>query len=206
MKKIIVCLLAICALLSFASCGKLSDLNTAVTYPDEYSITYEVTASDGTISTIKKSVDKNGNIFYKDATHEVIYLRDSSSYVKYEKTADGVFVKNSDEKYTKKAAEEATSEIKAYTEESKNKFMPTAKQESDTEMFGRSCEVYKLGVGTENNSSYTYYYVDKETGICLGTKTKNTALGNEVAHDGASFMCIEFLVDNVDDISKLIQQ
>ena len=49
-------------------------------------------------------------------------------------------------------------------------------------------------------------FVDKETGICHGTKTKNTALGNEVAHDGASFMCIEFLVDNVDDISKLIQQ
>ena len=205
MKKIIVCLLAICALLSFASCGILSDLNTAVTYPDEYSITYEVVASDGTISTIKKSVDKNGNVFYKDSTHEVIYLLEASSYVKYEKNADGVFVKHSGEKYTKKAVEEATSGIKAYAEESKNKFMPTAKQESDTEMLDRTCEVYKLGVGTENNSSYTYYYVDKETGICLGTETKNTALGNTVAYDGERFMCTEFLVDNIDDISKLIK-
>ena len=205
MKKIIVCLLTICALLSFASCGILSDLNTAVTYPDEYSITYEVVASDGTISTIKKSVDKNGNIFYKDATHEVIYLLEASSYVKYEKNADGVFVKHSGEKYTKKAVEEATSGIKAYAEESKNKFMPTATQESDTEMLDKTCEVFKLGVGTENNSSYTYYYVDKETGICLGTETKNTALGNTVAYDGERFMCTEFLVDNIDDISKLIK-
>ena len=205
MKKIIVCLLTICALLSFASCSMLSDLNTAVKYPDAFSITYEVTSSDGTISTIKKTVDENGNVFYKDSTHEVIYLLEASSYVKYEKNADGVFVKHSGEKYTKKVVEEATSGIKAYAEESKNKFMPTAKQESDTEMHDRTCEVYKLGVGTENNSSYTYYYVDKETGICLGTETKNTALGNTVAYDGERFMCTEFLVDNIDDISKLIK-
>lgn len=205
MKKIIVCLLTICALLSFASCSMLSDLNTAVKYPDAFSITYEVTSSDGTISTIKKTVDENGNVFYKDSTHEVIYLLEASSYVKYEKNADGVFVKHSGEKYTKKAVEEATSGIKAYAEESKNKFMPTATQESDTEMLDRTCEVYKLGVGTENNSSYTYYYVDKETGICLGTETKNTALGNTVAYNGERFMCTEFLVDNIDDISKLIK-
>ena len=205
MKKIIVCLLTICALISFASCGMLSDLNTAVKYPDAYSITYEVTASDGTIITVKKTVDENGNVFYKDSTHEVIYLLEASSYVKYEKNADGVFAKYSDEKYTKKAVEETTSGIKAYAEESKNKFMPTAKQESDTEMLGRTCAVYKLGVGTENNSSYTYYYVDKKTGICLGTETKNTAMGNTVAYDGERFMCTEFLVDNIDDISKLIK-
>ena len=63
----IVCaLLAACAL-SLCSCNTLSELQNAVRYPDTYTLSYEVTDSEGTVTTVTKTVDANGNVYYKDA-------------------------------------------------------------------------------------------------------------------------------------------
>ncbi len=207
MKKafsVIVCIALAMSALLLTSCDIISDLTDAVKYPDSYTLTYEVTSAEGIITTISKTVDKNGNVYYKNAETEVVYIKDGSGFIKYEKSGDGIFAKTSDSKITKKVMEEETAEICSYAEESKMKLMPSVKQESDTQMLGRECEVYKLGVGTENNSSYTYYYVDKETGICLGKQTKNTALGTDVSSDGDSFVCTEFSVDDILDVSIFI--
>ena len=192
--------------LLLCSCGILSNLNDAVQYPEAYTLSYEVTSENGTVTTITKTVDENGNIYYRNADTEIAYIAEGSSYIKYEKKSDGSYSKMSSNKLTKKAVENETAGIKTYAEESKKQFMPTAKQENDAEMLGRACEVYKLGVGTENNSSYTYYYVDKETGICLGVETHNTALGESVAYNGEGFTCIEFSTENIADISNMINE
>lgn len=204
--KILVGIVLAVSALALSSCGILSDLNNAVQYPEAYSLSYEVTSEDGTIQTVTKTVDESGNVYYKNADAEAIYIRMGSSYVKYVKNEAGAFEAISESKLTKKAVEDETAGIATYAEESKNKFMPTAKQESNREMLGRTCEVYKLGVGTEENSSYTYYYVDQETGICLGIEVVNTALGQNIAHDGASFVCVEFLLEDIDDISNMINE
>ena len=207
MKKvftILTCVVLAISALALSSCGVLSELKDAVKYPDSYRLSYEITSADGRVTTVTKAVDKNGNVYYAESDNETVYILEGSAYVRYEKNSDGVFEKTSGSKLTKKAVEAETSGINTYAEESKKQFMPTAKQENNTEILGRDCEVYKLGVGNESNSSYHYYYVDAQTGICLGVEVKNTALGNSVAHDGDSFVCVEFITDNVEDILGMI--
>lgn len=202
----IVCtLLAACAL-SLCSCNTLSELQNAVRYPDAYTLSYEVTDSEGTVTTVTKTVDANGNVYYKDATKEAVYILDGSSYVRYQKNAEGIFEKLSDSKLSKKAVEAETAGIDTYAQESKMQFMPTAKQESDAEMLGRTVHVYKLGVGSESTGSYHYYYVDKETGICLGIEVKNAALGQQLPDDGESFICVVFETENVQSVWDMIEQ
>ncbi len=206
MKKlttVLICIVLVISALALSSCNIISDLNNAVKYPDSYLLSYEITSDDGIVSTVTKAVDEDGNVYYMDTDKESIYILDGSSYIRYEKK-NGEFVKTSGAKLTKTAMENETKAINTYAEKSKDSFMPTAKQESDTEMLGRSCKVYKLGVGNENTGSYTYYYVDSETGICLGTEVKNTALGNNVAYNGKSFICTEFYTENVPAVSKMI--
>ena len=202
--SILVCLVLVASTGILASCDIISNLQNAVKYPDSYSLTYELTSAEGTISTITKTVDAYGNVYYRNADEETVYIREGAGYIKYEKNGEGDFESTTGVKLTKSAMENETSGICEYAEKSMNKFMPTAKQESNTEMFGRACEVYKLGVGDESNGSYHYYYVDAETGICLGVEVKNTALGNIIAYDGEGFICTEFLVGNIDDISNMI--
>jgi hypothetical protein len=203
---LLACIALAFSAIALSSCGIISDLYNAVNYPESYTLAYEATSADGTIVTIVKTVDGNGNVYYKNADVEIVYILEGSGFIKYEKNEDGIFEKTSDVKLTKSAVENETSGINTYAEKSLNKFMPTAKQESDVEMLGRICEVYKLGVGNESNSSYTYHYVDKETGICLGVETKNTALGTAVPHNGESFICIGFSVADIADVSVLVAE
>ncbi len=202
MKKIILCLLAACSVLVTSGCGILSDMNNTVEYPDAYSITYEVTNMDGVVTTLSKTVDKDGNVYVKAADLECLYIKEGNSYQLYEKEENGTFVSSGDERYTRKAVDSATSQIDEYAKESLKQFMPTAKKEGKQEVAGRSCQVYKLGVGGENNSAYYYYFVDEATGICLGVNVRYTALGQEVANSENTFICTNFETENVQPLAE----
>lgn len=209
MKKVfslIACSILALLMIVLPSCDTLSKLDDAVKYPEFYTLAYEVTTSDGKIFTVAKTVDRDGNVYYKNAEKEAVYILDGSGFIKYEKGTDGSFAKASEVKLTKEAVKAEVSDINDYAEQSKNKLMPTAKQEADAEILGRVCEVYKLGVGNDSNSSYTYYYVDKESGICLKLETKNIALNTEVPHNEENFVCTEFSVDNVIKVAELIEK
>lgn len=203
---LIVCFVMIASAFVLSSCDIVSDLSNAVRYPETYSLSYEITTEEGTIFTVTKTVDSDGNVYYRNADEETIYILEGSGYIRYENNNDGRFEKTSGVKLTKSVVETETAGINEYAEKSKDKFIPTASKESDTEKLGRVCEVFKLGVGTEDNSSYTYYYVDKETGICLGIETKNTALGTSLPHNGEGFICVSFELENVQDVSALIAE
>lgn len=206
MKKIILAIAIILTVgMTFLSCSIINKVNDSVKYPDEYSITYEITSEDGVISLITKTVDKNGNVYFKTSETEKLYINENGAYTLYEKAVGGAFYPVGDIKYTADAVEEATSAIKEYTEKSKEKFIPTAKKDGEATVSGRACEVYKLGVGTDNNSSYHYYYVDAETGICLGVEVKQTALGDSVDYEGERFICKEFITEITEDLSDMIQ-
>lgn len=198
-------LLAVCAL-SLCSCNVLSGLQNAVRYPDAYTLSYEVTDAQGVVTTVTKTVDTNGNVYYKDASGEAVYIPDGDAFVKYQKNAEGIFEQLSDSKLTKKAVEAETAGIDAYAKESAKQFMPTATQEADTEKLGRACHVYSVGVGSETTGSYHYYYVDVETGICLGVEVKNAALGQNLPYDGESFICVVFETENVQNVAEYVQE
>ena len=201
MKKLLtlslVCAFAVIAATNLTSCGIMKDLNEAVTYPESYTLTYEITSADGSITTATKTVDGNGNVYVKWQGEEKLYVLSDGSYTIYLKDGNGIFTASGEERLTKKAVEEATSDIKKYAEESKKQFMPTAKKDGTGEVVGRTCDVYKIGVGTENNSAFYYYYVDVQTGICLRLEVKHTALGQEVDHNTETFICTQFATENI---------
>lgn len=202
---IISSILAVTAL-TLSSCNTLTELKDAVTYPESYSITYEVTSAEGIINTVTKTVDEQGNVYIRTSDKEQLYLVENDSYTLYEKNEEGTFKAVGNEKYTKKSVNEATDQISAYAEESKKQFMPTAKKEGDKELAGRSCHVFGLGVGNEDNGAYYYYYVDSETGICLGMEVRQTALGQELEYTGESFVCTEFVTESIEDLSRMIAE
>lgn len=201
MKKLLLGLLASCMVLAASSCGMLSKLSSSVTYPEAYEITYEVASSDGIVKTYSKTVDNDGNIYINADGQELLYVITGNSYALYVLDGNNGFV-STGQKYTHKAVESATSQIDEYAKESLKQFMPTAKQDGKQEVAGRSCQVYKLGVGGENNSAYYYYFVDEATGICLGVDVRYTALGQEVANSENTFICTNFETENVQPLAE----
>ncbi len=203
MKKrifVFICAVVAIAMLMLSSCSIIGDLRNAVEYPSVYTLSYVVTTSDGSIYTVTKTVDNNGSVYYKDLDTEKLYINDNGSYTLYERNEEGTFVASGEEKYTKKVVDEETSGISEFAEASKMKLMPTAKNEGMETVVGRSCDVYKLGVGNDDNGAYYYYYVDAETGICLQLEARHSALGQDVTVDSDTFICTEFITENVEDL------
>ena len=76
-----VLVLALAGLLALTGCsaksvGELTQtILQAVTLPESYSIAYEVTDAEGSIRTVKKTVDAAGNVYFADGEQELLFLR-----------------------------------------------------------------------------------------------------------------------------------
>jgi hypothetical protein len=64
--------------------------------------------------------------------------------------------------------------------------------------------VYKIGVNLLAVSFFHYYYVDQQTGVCLGVEAINTVFGNEEKANEESFICTEYLTANIEDLENRI--
>lgn len=204
MKKIaLIVLVAILALtvVGFASCGIIEKVENAVIYPDTYSITYEITTADGLIYTLTKSVDENGNLYFKSIDTEKLFINNAGTYTLYEKNESGDFAAKDGAKYTRKAAEAEISAFDEYSHRSTDQLIPTAAKSGTATVAGRSADVYKIGVNLLAVSFYHVYNIDTETGVCLGISVDNTVFGNAVEADGESFICTEFITESVEDLS-----
>lgn len=204
MKKIaLIVLAAILALTvaGFASCGIIEKVENAVTYPDTYSITYEITTADGLIHTLTKSVDENGNLYFKSIDSEKLFINNAGTYTLYEKNESGAFAAKDGAKYTRKAAEAEMSAFDEYSHRSTDQFIPTASKSGTDTVAGRTADVYKIGVNLLAVSFYHVYSVDTETGICLGISVDNTVFGGNAETNEETFICTEFITEGVSDLS-----
>ena len=175
MKKIILIVLSIILTLalvavSFSSCGIISKVENAVIYPDTYSITYEITTAEGLIHTLTKTVDANGNIYFKSLDGENLFINDNGAYVLYKKNSTGSFEAVEGARYTREAVEKELELFDSYAKQTTNKFIPTARKTGTKSIAGRTADVYKIGVNLLAVSFFHYYYVDQESGICLGVE------------------------------------
>ena len=203
MKKIVS--VALCAVLligTLASCGIINKVENAVTYPETYSITYEITTPEGLIHTMTKTVDQNGNVYFKTTGEEQLFLNDNGSYTLYEKNTDGVFAEVEGAKYTREAVENEVALFDQYAKQTTNKFIPTARRAGESTVAGRGADTYKLGVNLLAVSFHHFYYVDQKTGVCLGVDVVNKTFGKETKVNEETFVCIEFLTENIDDLSN----
>ena len=206
MKKILTIILMLTiTLTALTSCGIINKVENAVTYTESYSITYEITTTEGLIYTITKTVDSDGNIYYKDINNEKLFIKDNDSYTFYQKNTDGNFEVENDAKYTIEAVEKELYVFNSYAQQTTDIFIPTARRTGESTVVGRTVDIYRIGVNLLAISFYHIYYVDQETGICLGVDVENKVFGNEVKDNEETFVCVSFDTENVEDLIKKIQ-
>ena len=192
--------------MALASCGIINKVENAVTYPETYSITYEITTPEGLIHTMTKTVDQNGNVYFKTTGEEQLFLNDNGSYTLYEKNTDGAFAEVEGAKYTREAVENEVALFDQYAKQTTNKFIPTARRAGESTVAGRGADTYKLGVNLLAVSFHHFYYVDQKTGICLGVDVVNKTFGNETADNEETFVCVEFITENIENLENKIQK
>ena len=195
------------ALASFVGCNlpSVSDVVDMVTYPEQYSIAYEVESKDGTVTTVQKIVDGEGNVYFKSGTTELLYIKDGNQYTEYVKNASSDFEKNAGNTYVQTYVAQMTKQFSDYAEMSRNQMMPTAKKSGTTEVLGRKCFVYTITVGGDKTGVHYSYYVDSDTGICLGYESGMSAVGFDLGADGDVFRCTEFVTENVVSLQTLVK-
>lgn len=207
MKKIVslIITLALTAM-ALASCGIIEKVENAVTYPDTYSITYEITTTEGLIHTITKTVDATGNIYFKGINDEKLFINNNGSYTLYKKGADGEFAKVEGAKYTAAAVEKELALFDSYAKQTTDKFIPTARRTGATTVAGRTADTYKIGANLLAVSFHHIYYVDQATGICLGVDVVNKTFGNETRDNEETFVCVAFVTENIENLANQIQK
>lgn len=180
-------------------------VNNSVTYPEQYSITYEVEASTGVVRTITKTVDADGNVYFVSGETEKLYIKDGESYEIYERDDNGVFtVTDEQTAYNRMYVDSDTAEFISYAEQSKKQFIPGMESIGEEEILGRTCLVYGVVLGNDNTGISYSFYVDKETGICLGFDSDKSAAGFELGTDGEVFICTEFITEDVASLTGLL--
>ena len=199
--KIMAALLALVTLGTVAvSCGALraEEMIDSVKLPETYSITYEVKNKDGEITTVSKTRDENGNVYFRSGDTELLFIKDGNAFVEYTKNAEGELVCDSNKKVDGDYVDNATVEFLEYAEQSRNRFMPTAKESGTQTIANRPADRYTVKVGISAfNVSYNYY-VDTETGVCLGYDTQMVLAGISVDTDDTVFTCTEFITDGIE--------
>lgn len=201
--------LAAVALACFAGCNlqlpSVQDVKGLVIYPEQYSITYEIEAKDGTVTALCKTVDAQGNVYYQNGATEQLYLKNGDQYVLYQKDQNGEFVALPGSSYVKTYVDEQTKQFSEYAEMSRNQLMPTAKKQGEQEVLGRACDVYVITVGGDKTGVKYSYYVDRATGICLGYESGMSAVGFDLGADGEIFRCTGFVTEGVPDLAELVK-
>ena len=204
--KIVTCVIIAVIVSVLSSCGIINKVNNAVVYPETYSITYEITTPEGLIHTMTKTVDESGNVYFKTTGEEQLFLNNEGTYTLFEKNADGVFSAIDGAKYTREAAENEVALFDQYAKQTTNKFIPTARRTGETTVAGRTADTYRLGVNLLAASFFHFYTVDQETGVCLEVSVQNKVLGKECEANEKTFVCVEFITENVDDLASKISK
>ena len=202
--KIVSAILLVSLLFALSSCGIVDKVENAVVYPETYSITYEITTPEGLIHTINKTVDENGNVYFKSIEDESLFIKDNGAYVLYTKSSDGSFEAVEGARYTREAVEKELAPFDSYAKQTTSKFIPTAQLSGKATVAGRSAETYKIGVDLLAVSFHHLYHVDIETGICLGVEVINKALGHNTRADEETFVCVEFITDGIENLEYRI--
>lgn len=213
-KKAILALLTGISVIALSGCSmdlKNNDIatiiNNSVTMPEQYSITYEIENAAGEIWTIQKTKDSEGNVYFESAYEELLFIKEDEHYTLYKKDVDGNFtIQGINAVYNETYVDTATDEFLAYAERSKQQFLPGMESTGEQEVNGRICLVYGVKLGSVDTSITYTFFVDKETGICMGWDETNKVSGHEIDGNGEIFSCTEFITEDVPSLKELINK
>lgn len=167
-----------------------------VTFPTEYMISYDVACEDGSIITIARGRDLAGNIYYKDAEVEEVFVKSGMNYNLYTKDESGTFTEERNTKYRDEYIDKATKEFLECAKQNSVMAASSAKNEGNITIAERNCNYYSIRVGFANFVQSYEYAFDEETGICLA-KTEQKEISGHIQEGDSGFTCIEFQTSNV---------
>lgn len=211
-RKISSILLVGVALLGLAGCGAdfwdnsiAQTVESSVALPEQYSITYEVETAVGEVHTVSKIQDGDGNIYFRSGDEEHLFIKDGDLYALYEKDSAGEYVaRGMQAAYNKTYVDSVSAEFLTYAERSKQQFMPGMEASGEEEVLSRNCLVYGVTVGAESTGVTYSFFVDKETGICMGWDESKRVSGQNLGADGEVFICTEFNTEDIAPLTELI--
>lgn len=205
--KIASALLTGIVLLGIAGCHSAiaNTVNASVSLPEQYSITYEVETATGEVRTVRKIRDADSNVYFQSGNEEMLFIKDGDLYALYEKGSSGEYVaRGIQAAYNEAYVDSVSVEFLGYAEKSKEQFIPGMESIGLEEVLGRACEVYGVKLGNDDTGISYSFYVDKETGICLGFASRKSAVGIDLGIDGEIFTCTEFVVGNIPSLIGLL--
>lgn len=194
-----VCLVVV---MCFASCGALDfakQIIESVTYPGEYLIEYQITNEDGTVTSISKGVDSNGNFYYKDSSVEYLFIKNDKIYDEYQ-YVDGTWTKT-DNSYTETKVNELTNGINTYAEKSREQFNGQYEKGEEKTYLEKLCTEYTLTLKIGTFEQTYKMLVENETGICLQYYGISTVGSVETQKTG--FECTKFETQNLNFASLI---
>ncbi|MCC2817196.1 hypothetical protein LK537_07835 [Lachnoclostridium pacaense] len=167
-----------------------------VSFPKEYLISYDVSLDDGTVITITKGRDAQGNIYYRDADTEAVYVKSGTAYQLYTMNEDGELQEEKSSKYKAEYVEKATKEFLDCAKQNSIMASGSAKDEGTIVVAERDCNYYSVSVGFANFVQTYEYAFDQETGICLA-KTEQKSISGHTLENNEGFYCVEFKTSDV---------
>ena len=176
----------------------------SVERPPQYSISYEVTSENGEITDVQKIVDENGNIYFRNGSEELLFIREGNQFTLYTPNDSGAFTVQNDTKYTPAYVDTATASFDTYANFSRKQFTPGMQSDREQIIAGRSSQAYSISIGAAGTGVQYILQVDKETGVCLGWQEEKQVMGHSIQADGETFICTEFLTEQISGLDALI--
>jgi len=167
-----------------------------VSFPEEYLISYDVSMDDGTIITITKGRDAQGNIYYRDADTEAVFVKSGTAYQLYTMNEGGELQEEKSSKYKAEYVEKATKDFLDCAKQNSIMAAGSAKDEGTIVVADRECNYYSVSVGFANFLQTYEYAFDQKTGICLA-KTAQKSISGHTSENNKGFVCVEFKTADV---------
>lgn len=167
-----------------------------ISFPEEYLISYDVSLEDGTIITITKGRDAQGNIYYRDADTEAVFVKSGTAYQFYTMNKDGELQEEKSSKYKEEYVEKATKDFLDCAKQNSIMASGSAKDEGTIVIAERECNYYSVSVGFANFVQTYEYAFDQKTGICLA-KAEQKSISGHTSENNEGFVCTEFKTTDV---------
>lgn len=169
--------------------------NYSVTFPEQYFIEYDVTSEDGVITTVSEAIDEEGRIYVKNE-EEYLFIPEENGYTCYQ-NKDGKFIRQENERYQLSYIKDLMEEFDDYTKDGVILSADNGNYTGTTDILGRTCDVYEITLDIASNFRQNFkYYIDQETGICMGRTSEKSIAGFEEQEE--EFMCTQFETEAVD--------
>ena len=176
--------------------SELTKGSQAISWPQEYLISYEYQLADGRVGQIAQGRDAQGNVYFQSDSVETLFVADGLHYLAYHTNASGELEQQPD-MYSETYVQEQISALVDYASRASQWYLDDAVYVGDGEVAGRPCALYSY---ERDFLNYTLTYtmaVDNATGLCLEWRTRSSVSGHDISDGEGDFICTAFETETV---------